>query len=94
MFLGGIPWDISESTLVSAFEQFGPVKVEWPGRDQSPTRAKGYAYVVFEEEQQVSDSKVIFLNKIIDPRNIFFIEYTPYKKYVRVSCRFKITNKL
>jgi cytoplasmic polyadenylation element-binding protein len=39
--------------LVSAFEQFGPVKVEWPGRENSPARAKGYAYIIFEEEQQV-----------------------------------------
>jgi cytoplasmic polyadenylation element-binding protein len=53
VFLGGIPWDISETILVSAFEQFGPVKVEWPGRENSPARAKGYAYIIFEEEQQV-----------------------------------------
>jgi cytoplasmic polyadenylation element-binding protein len=39
--------------LVSAFEQFGPVKVEWPGRENSLARAKGYAYIIFEEEQQV-----------------------------------------
>ncbi|XP_059485114.1 cytoplasmic polyadenylation element-binding protein 1 isoform X2 [Neocloeon triangulifer] len=53
VFLGGIPWDISESILISAFEQFGPVKVEWPGRENSPARAKGYAYIIFEEEHQV-----------------------------------------
>ncbi|CAB3387976.1 Hypothetical predicted protein [Cloeon dipterum] len=53
VFLGGIPWDISESILISAFEQFGLVKVEWPGRENSPARAKGYAYIIFEDESQV-----------------------------------------
>merc|ERR1719431_1485643 len=39
IFLGGVPWDISELTLVQAFAEFGEVRVEWPGRDYtSPPR--------------------------------------------------------
>merc|ERR1719369_1250861 len=54
IFLGGVPWDISELTLVQAFAEFGDVRVEWPGRDYtSPPR--GYLYLVFQEERDVTD---------------------------------------
>jgi len=54
IFLGGVPWDISEQALAQAFEEFGEVRVEWPGRDfTSPP--KGYLYLVFEEENNVKD---------------------------------------
>jgi len=54
IFLGGVPWDISELTLVQAFAEFGEVRVEWPGRDYtSPPR--GYLYLVFQEEGDVTD---------------------------------------
>jgi len=54
IFLGGVPWDISEQTLVQAFAEFGEVRVEWPGRDYtSPPR--GYLYLVFQEEGDVVD---------------------------------------
>jgi len=54
IFLGGVPWDISEQTLVQAFAEFGEVRVEWPGRDYtSPPR--GYLYLVFQEEGDVTD---------------------------------------
>jgi len=54
IFLGGVPWDISEQTLVQAFADFGEVRVEWPGRDYTgPPR--GYLYLVFQEERDVID---------------------------------------
>ena len=54
IFLGGVPWDISEQTLVQAFAEFGNVRVEWPGRDfTSPP--KGYLYLVFEDESDIKD---------------------------------------
>ena len=54
IFLGGVPWDISEQALAQAFAEFGDVRVEWPGRDfTSPP--KGYLYLVFEEENDVKD---------------------------------------
>merc|ERR1719369_2508730 len=54
IFLGGVPWDISELTLVQAFAEFGEVRVEWPGRDYtSPPR--GYLYLVIQEEGDVTD---------------------------------------
>ncbi|XP_076238946.1 polyadenylation element binding protein orb [Calliopsis andreniformis] len=53
VFLGGVPWDITESLLVATFKQFGQIRVEWPGKDQSSTQPKGYVYIIFESEKQV-----------------------------------------
>lgn len=53
VFLGGVPWDITESLLVGTFKQFGQIRVEWPGKDQSAAQPKGYVYIIFESEKQV-----------------------------------------
>nr|XP_031845090.1 cytoplasmic polyadenylation element-binding protein 1 isoform X2 [Nomia melanderi] len=53
VFLGGVPWDITESLLIATFKQFGPIRVEWPGKDQSATQPKGYVYIILESEKQV-----------------------------------------
>ncbi|XP_015598042.1 cytoplasmic polyadenylation element-binding protein 1 [Cephus cinctus] len=53
VFLGGVPWDITESMLVATFKQFGQIRVEWPGKDQSASQPKGYVYIIFESEKQV-----------------------------------------
>ncbi|KZC08989.1 Cytoplasmic polyadenylation element-binding protein 1-B [Dufourea novaeangliae] len=53
VFLGGVPWDITESLLIATFKQFGPIRVEWPGKDQSAMQPKGYVYIIFESEKQV-----------------------------------------
>ncbi|XP_078330089.1 cytoplasmic polyadenylation element-binding protein 1-like isoform X1 [Crassostrea virginica] len=46
VFLGGVPWDITEAGLQSAFSKFGSFKIEWPGKD-------GYVYLLFESEKAV-----------------------------------------
>lgn len=53
IFLGGVPWDVTESSLAQAFKQFGPIRIEWPGKDSSPSPPKGYVYVIFEYEQSI-----------------------------------------
>ncbi|XP_076655484.1 polyadenylation element binding protein orb isoform X2 [Halictus rubicundus] len=53
VFLGGVPWDITESLLIGTFKQFGQIRVEWPGKDQSAAQPKGYVYIIFESEKQV-----------------------------------------
>jgi len=54
IFLGGVPWDITEMALIQAFNKFGPVRVEWPGRENNPT-PKGFLYIAFEDEARVKD---------------------------------------
>ncbi|XP_054752138.2 cytoplasmic polyadenylation element-binding protein 1-like [Lytechinus pictus] len=33
VFLGGVPWDITEAGLQASFKPFGLIRVEWPGKD-------------------------------------------------------------
>ncbi|KAG5672802.1 hypothetical protein PVAND_002895 [Polypedilum vanderplanki] len=53
VFLGGLPWNTSEQTLMQIFKPFGNIKVEWPGKEQNAVQPKGYVYVIFESEKQV-----------------------------------------
>lgn len=53
VFLGGIPWDVSEQSLIQIFKPFGQIKIEWPGKEQNAAQPKGYVYVIFESEKQV-----------------------------------------
>ncbi|GAB1599541.1 cytoplasmic polyadenylation element-binding protein-like [Argonauta hians] len=46
VFLGGVPWDITEATLQAAFNKFGGMKIEWPGKD-------GYVYLLYEAEKSI-----------------------------------------
>ncbi|KAL8609910.1 hypothetical protein ACOMHN_016385 [Nucella lapillus] len=46
VFVGGVPWDITEAGLQAAFNQFGCLKIEWPGKD-------GYVYLLYEVEKSV-----------------------------------------
>nr|KAF6283512.1 hypothetical protein mPipKuh1_010174 [Pipistrellus kuhlii] len=55
VFLGGVPWDITEAGLINTFRVFGSLSVEWPGKDGKHPRCppKGYVYLVFEVEKSV-----------------------------------------
>ncbi|XGW19584.1 hypothetical protein V3C99_003438 [Haemonchus contortus] len=60
IFVGGVPWDISETALIDAFSPYGACRVEWPSREgrshssqRSRTKATGYVYIVFETERSV-----------------------------------------
>lgn len=56
VFLGGIPWETSEDTLKHIFGRFGPLRVEWPGKDPNfSTKPKGCVYIIFEHEKQVRE---------------------------------------
>lgn len=58
VFLGGVPWDVTEANLVAIFSKFGPIKVQWPGREvrcslrNSPSKC-GYVYIVFNSQDSV-----------------------------------------
>ncbi|XP_061384250.1 cytoplasmic polyadenylation element-binding protein 1-A isoform X1 [Danaus plexippus] len=51
LFLGGLPYDITEQALMHALRHFQPVRVEWPGRGAGA--ARGCAYVTLEGERRV-----------------------------------------
>lgn len=56
VFLGGVPWDITEAGLIEAFAPFGPIKIQWPAKENRnnsyPTKA-GYVYIIFDSEKHV-----------------------------------------
>ncbi|XP_021953988.1 cytoplasmic polyadenylation element-binding protein 1 isoform X3 [Folsomia candida] len=79
IFLGGVPFDITEMALIHAFKIFGNVKIEWPGKDIAPSQPKGYLYVIFEHEKQV---KLLLQNCFLD-----------YSKSVSGDWYFKLTSK-
>ena len=55
IFLGGVPWDITEASLIAGFRPFGGLSVDWPGKEGKHNRhpPKGYVYVTFESEKSV-----------------------------------------
>ncbi|XP_026727216.1 cytoplasmic polyadenylation element-binding protein 1 isoform X2 [Trichoplusia ni] len=67
VFLGGLPWDISEIDLLHTLKHFQPLRVEWPGREYGGASGagggagasgaseapRGYAYVTFDSERRV-----------------------------------------
>lgn len=63
IFIGGVPWDITESALLMAFKPYGPCRVEWPGKEaryaRSPMKpsprgkVSGYVYMIFEQDKSV-----------------------------------------
>jgi len=52
VFLGGVPWDITETALLNTFKPYGQIRIEWPGKECSLV-PKGYLYIIFENEKQV-----------------------------------------
>lgn len=56
VFLGGVPWDVTEQGLIETFGRFGPLRVQWPGKDArhlSDQTKAGYVYLIYESERFV-----------------------------------------
>ena len=60
VFLGGIPYDLTDSDLHCTFAQFGHIQIQWPGKDirsaieGSAANKAGYVYIIFETYENVS----------------------------------------
>ncbi|XP_054167149.1 cytoplasmic polyadenylation element-binding protein 1-B-like isoform X2 [Oppia nitens] len=60
VFLGGIPYDLTDSDLHCTFAQYGNIQIQWPGKDirsaiDSATHNKaGYVYIIFESYDNVT----------------------------------------
>lgn len=72
VFLGGIPWDVSEQLLIQTFKQFGPIRVEWPGKDKQASQPKGYVYIIFESEKNVRALLQACTNDFANSGNWYF----------------------
>ncbi|KAK1157935.1 cytoplasmic polyadenylation element-binding protein 1-like isoform X1 [Acipenser oxyrinchus oxyrinchus] len=72
VFLGGVPWDITEAGLINTFRVFGPLSVEWPGKDGKHPRCppKGYVYLVFELEKSVRSLLQACTQDLLNPDDL------------------------
>ncbi|XP_048825496.1 LOW QUALITY PROTEIN: cytoplasmic polyadenylation element-binding protein 1-like [Brienomyrus brachyistius] len=82
VFLGGVPWDVTEAGLINTFSAYGPLSVEWPGKDGKHPRCppKGYVYLVFESEKSVRGLLQACTQDMLHPE-----DYSEY--YFRMSSR-------
>lgn len=55
VFVGGLPPDIDEEEITSAFRRFGPLVVDWPHKAESKSYfpPKGYCFLLFQDEMSV-----------------------------------------
>lgn len=59
VFVGGVPSDIDEESLLTAFRHFGKLSADWPNRSEfrntsnSAKSRSGYVFIVYEKEQSV-----------------------------------------
>ncbi|XP_034245598.1 cytoplasmic polyadenylation element-binding protein 2-like [Thrips palmi] len=55
VFIGGLPPDINEKEIYSAFRRFGPLTVNWPQKGETRPHypPRGYAFLIFQEEESV-----------------------------------------
>ena len=55
VFLGGVPWDISEQHLEFIFSRYGDFKVEWPNNFNSKRNTtKSFLYLIFESLSSIA----------------------------------------
>lgn len=88
VFLGGVPWDISEQLLIQTFKQFGPIRVEWPGKEKQASQPKGYAYIVLESEKHVKSLLQSCTNDYDNSKNWYFKISSKRMKAKEVSVEF------
>ncbi|GAB0088318.1 Cytoplasmic polyadenylation element-binding protein [Sergentomyia squamirostris] len=84
VFVGGIPWDISEDTLMVMFRHLGEVRIEWPGKENRSTRPRGCAYLIFEKEEQVKALLHMCDVREVEGERKFFYRLLPKGKEAEV----------
>ncbi|XP_027029040.1 cytoplasmic polyadenylation element-binding protein 1a isoform X1 [Tachysurus fulvidraco] len=82
VFLGGVPWDVTERCLLNTFNLFGSLKVEWPDKDgkHSQCPPQGYVYLVFDLEKSVKA-----LLQACSQRHLHPTDYLEY--YYKISSK-------
>ncbi|KAK3916233.1 Cytoplasmic polyadenylation element-binding protein 2 [Frankliniella fusca] len=55
VFIGGLPPDINEKEIYAAFRRFGHLTVNWPQKGETRPHfpPRGYAFLIFQEEESV-----------------------------------------
>nr|XP_027193765.1 dual specificity protein kinase splB-like isoform X2 [Dermatophagoides pteronyssinus] len=59
VFLGGVPWDMTNEDMLEAFRHYGVLAVQRPGKEVRPSRSSrdlskaGYLYLIFDDSRSV-----------------------------------------
>jgi RNA recognition motif-containing protein len=74
LFVGSLPWNLSDESLQTAFSQFGNVVSAKVVKDRSTGRSRGFGFVEMEVESE-ADAAIQGLNETeLDGRKIFVSE--------------------
>ena len=70
LFIGGLSWDTTDSSLSAAFETFGGITEAKVITDRESGRSRGFGFVTFEEESDASDAIAAMDGEMLDGRAV------------------------
>ncbi len=70
LFIGGLSWDTTDSSLAAAFESFGGITEAKVITDRESGRSRGFGFVTFEEESSASDAIAAMDGQMLDGRAV------------------------
>lgn len=86
VFVGGLPPDIDEEEITTAFRRFGPLIVDWPHKTESKAYfpPKGYCFLLFQDERSVQS---LISACIVDEGKYYWCVSSPTMKDKPVQIR-------
>lgn len=86
VFVGGLPPDIDEEEITTAFRRFGPLVVDWPHKAESKSYfpPKGYCFLLFQEEFSV---QTLMETCMSEDGKLFWVVSSPTMKDKMVQIR-------
>ena len=70
LFIGGLSWDTTDSSLAQAFESFGGITEAKVITDRESGRSRGFGFVTFEEANSASDAIAAMDGQMLDGRAV------------------------
>lgn len=70
LFVGGLPWSMSGSSLQDLFAQYGEIVEAVIISDRQTGRSKGFGFVTFAKEEDAAKAQKEMNGKDIEGRNI------------------------
>jgi cold-inducible RNA-binding protein len=70
LFIGGLSWDTTDSSLAQAFEGFGGITEAKVITDRESGRSRGFGFVTFEESSAASDAIAAMDGEMLDGRAV------------------------
>ncbi|BFZ01326.1 hypothetical protein BsWGS_04365 [Bradybaena similaris] len=86
VFVGGLPPDIDEEEITTAFRRFGALVVDWPHKAESKSYfpPKGYCFLIFQDELSVQN---LIESCLMDDDKLYWCVSSPTMKDKPVQIR-------